>query len=144
MYARVRHYGSLLAWRFDSRIARSLLKDSWPFIFIAAFTTIFTRIDQVMLKHLMDSSAVGLYDAAVRIAEVWLFIPSLIAASVFPAIVNAKQTSFHEYKKRLVLLCALMGAIAIAIALLASLYAAPLITMLYGTAFAASAGVFVI
>ncbi|OGG85457.1 hypothetical protein A2392_00075 [Candidatus Kaiserbacteria bacterium RIFOXYB1_FULL_46_14] len=144
IYIRIQHYGSMLAWYFDKKIAVELLRDSWPFIFIAAFTTIYVRIDQVMLKPLVDSSAVGLYDAAVRIAEVWLFVPAIIASSLFPAIVNAKAIGQNEYKKRLILLAMFMVSIGVAIALPLSLFAEPLMVLLYGPAFAASATVFAV
>ncbi len=144
VHIRTQHYGNLFAWRFNKTIAIQLLKDSWPFIFIAAFSTIYARIDQVMLKPLVDSSAVGLYDAAVRIAEVWLFIPAIIASSLFPAIINAKSVGVHEYKKRLIILSGFMVLSGILVALPASLLAGPLMVLLYGPAFAASATVFVI
>lgn len=144
IYIRLQHYGSMLAWYFDKNIAIGLLKDSWPFIFIAAFTTIYVRIDQVMLKPLVDSTAVGLYDAAVRIAEVWLFVPAIIVSSLFPAIVNARSVGLSEYKKRLIVLSAFIIFLGILIALPLSLLAEPLMVLLYGPAFAASATVFVI
>ena len=122
----------------------SLLRDSWPFIFIAAFTTIYVRIDQVMLKPLVDSSAVGLYDAAVRIAEVWLFVPAIIASSLFPAIVNARASSVQEYRKRLIVLAIFMIIIGVSVALPVSLLAEPIMVLLYGSAFAASATVFAV
>lgn len=134
-------YGSLLNWRFSRRVSLSLLRDSWPFIFIAAFTTVYARIDQVMLKHLMDASAVGLYDAAVRLAEIWLFVPALIASSLFPAIVNARENNPAEYKKRLVLLTGLLGIFGLMVAIPATILAKPVTIFLYGSAFLASAAV---
>ena len=144
MYIRLRRYGSIRGWYFSKNIAVSLLRDSWPFIFIAAFTTIYVRIDQVMLKPLVDSSAVGLYDAAVRIAEVWLFVPAIIASSLFPAIVNARASSVQEYRKRLIVLAIFMIIIGVSVALPVSLLAEPIMVLLYGSAFAASATVFAV
>jgi O-antigen/teichoic acid export membrane protein len=75
---------------------------------------------------------------------VWLFIPAIIASSLFPAIVNAKSISIHEYKKRLIILSGFLLFIGILVALPLSLFAEPLMILLYGPAFAASATVFVI
>lgn len=141
-YIRVRHYGSFLNWRFDRNIAISLLRDSWPFMFIAVFITLYSRIDQIMLKHLLDSSAVGIYDAALRIAEAWLFVPAIIASSLFPAIVNAKSLGVSEYRARLLTLTATFVVVASIIALVLSLISKPLMLLLYGEAFAGSAAVF--
>ena len=141
-YIRIRHYGSFLNWSFDRNIAVSLLRDSWPFIFIAVFMTLYSRIDQIMLKHLIDSSAVGIYDAALRIAEAWLFVPAIIVSSLFPAIVNAKSLGVGEYRTRLLTLTATFVVIASIIALVLSLISKPLMHVLYGEAFTGSAAVF--
>ncbi|OGG66098.1 hypothetical protein A3I99_02030 [Candidatus Kaiserbacteria bacterium RIFCSPLOWO2_02_FULL_45_11b] len=144
IFIRIRHYGTFRDWTYNKTIAVSILRDSWPFIFIALFASVYARIDQVMLKHLIDSSAVGIYDAAVRIAEVWLFVPGIIASSLFPAIVNGKKTSVYEYKKRLLNLTIFLVIIAGALATFSSFIAKPLIHTLYGPAFIESAGVFTI
>lgn len=141
---RLRRYGSIFNWRFNKSVCLQLLRDSWPFIFITAFATIYTRIDQVMLKGLVDSEAVGLYDAAVRISEMWLFIPAIVASSLFPAIVNARKVDPGEYKKRLVILTGLLVAFGLVIAIPLTLLSKPAILLLYGSAFAASASVLAI
>ena len=143
-HIRSKQFGALTAWYFDHKVARKLITLSWPFVFITVFTSIYTRIDQVMLKYLIDASAVGFYDAAVRVAEVWLFIPNIIVSSLFPAIMNAKKTSVHEYKTRLLLLAGLLIALCATVATSLMFIAPPLIKFLYGQAFAASTRPFVI
>lgn len=141
-YIRIKYYGSFTNWRFDRQVCVSLLRDSWPFIFIAVFMTLYSKIDQIMLKHMIDSTAVGLYDAALRIAEAWLFIPAIIVSSLFPAIVNAKSIGVQEYRARLLTLTATFAVMASVIALVLSFIAKPLMFMLYGEAFTGSAIVF--
>lgn len=141
---RWRIYGPLTHWTFSLATARELIHHGWPFILSALFVTIYSRIDQVMLKHVIDASAVGLYDAAVRVAEVWLFIPSVIVASLFPAIVNAKKTSVSQYRTRLLLLTACIAALSVIVVSILSSIAQPLIYLLYGAAFSASVTVFII
>lgn len=143
-FLRTRHYGSLRSWRFEPTIAHSIIRDSWPFVFVAVFTSIYARIDQVMLKHLLDSTAVGLYDAAVRIAEAWLFIPGIVASSLLPAIMNGRRVSITEYKKRLSYLIALLTVGSILIALPASFFADWIINILYGQSYLGSVDVFAV
>ena len=50
LYCRIKVYGTIRYWGFDKKIAISILKDSLPLIFAAAFSAVYTRIDQVMLK----------------------------------------------------------------------------------------------
>lgn len=138
---RTYHYGSILKWKYTHSVAIGLIKDSWPFVFIVAFSSIYMRIDQVMLKHLINAEAVGYYDAAVRIAEAWLFLPSIIASSMFPAIVNARLKDAKEYRKRILALLLLIGSISIIVAVAVSLLSEYIMTFLYGASFAVGAGV---
>jgi PST family polysaccharide transporter len=48
---------------------------------------LYMRIDQIMLGQMVGNETVGIYSAAVRITEVWYFIPMAIVASVFPSII---------------------------------------------------------
>lgn len=137
-------FGTFHTWRFNMSTAQELLRESWPFIFISAFTLIYNRIDQIMLKHLIDASATGIYDASVRIAEAWYLFPSIIASSLFPAILNARKNNPQEYRSRLLLLSGLLLLISLIFIIPLSLIGKPLINILYGNAFAASVTPFLI
>lgn len=138
-YLRHVFFGKLSLWKFDKNIAKKILIDSWPFIFTGAFTVIYTRIDQVMLKNIIDATSVGIYDAAVRISELWYFIPAIIVSSLFPAIINARGHSAQEYKKRAVTLFFLLLGITTMIAMLMSTFAKPIISFVFGSEFQDSA-----
>jgi O-antigen/teichoic acid export membrane protein len=127
--------GSIFEWKFNMEISRNLLKDSWPLMFTSAFMLIYSRIDQILIKNMIDAHAVGIYDAAVKVAEVWYFIPGIIVSSLFPAIVNAKKTSEILYYARLKKLFITLIFIAIAIALPVSILAPFIINLIYGSAF---------
>lgn len=102
---------------FNKAIAIILLKDSWPLILSSIVISVYMKIDQVMIMEMLDAEAVGQYAAAVRISEAWYFIPIVIASSLFPAIINAKQQSEELYYTRLQKLYDLMVGSAIMIAL---------------------------
>jgi O-antigen/teichoic acid export membrane protein len=89
-----------------------------------------------MLKYLLGIDAVGIYDSAVRLSEVWYFVPALIISTVFPAIVNARMTSKTSYENRLVYLYSLMIGLGILVALPISVLSGWIMTTLYGAAFA--------
>ncbi len=127
--------GKLRNWKFDKLIAKSLLHDSWPAIFSAAFALIYARVDQIFIKHMIDATAVGIYDSAVRVAETWYFLPSIAIGSLFPAIVNAKKTSGELYNSRLKKLVIFVLWITICMAIVITLSASLIIDILYGKAF---------
>jgi O-antigen/teichoic acid export membrane protein len=118
--------------KFKSKIAISLLKDSWPLILSGLIIAIYMKIDQVMIKEMLDNEAVGNYAAAVRLSEAWYFIPMIISSSLFPAIINAKKISEELYYKRLQKLYDLMVWIAIAIALPMTFLSDWFVALLYG------------
>jgi O-antigen/teichoic acid export membrane protein len=118
--------------KFSKETAISLLKDSWPLILSGIVISIYMKIDQVMIKEMMNSEAVGQYAAAVRISELWYFIPIVITSSLFPAIINAKKQSEELYYARLQKLYDLMVWMAIAIALPMTFLSDWVVHLLYG------------
>ena len=129
---------------FDMKTAKQLLKDSWPLIFSGLVIMIYMRIDQIMIKEMLGEREVGLYSAAVRLSEVWYFIPAIITTSLFPSIINAKKISEKLYYTRLQRLYTLMVWLAIAIALPMTFLSGWLVTLLYGAAYSEAGKVLMI
>lgn len=119
-------------WSFDKDIFKSFLSVSWLLMLSSVATSIYMKIDQVMIGSYLDNIAVGLYAAAVKLVEVWYFIPLLICNSLFPAIVNARKDSLVKYYDRLNNLYLLLFLLAIFIALPLSLISPWLVKILYG------------
>ena len=120
---------------FNKTIAKQLLKDSWPLIFSSLVVTIYMRIDQIMIKEMLGAQEVGLFSAAVRLSEVWYFIPSIITASLFPAIVSAKKISKTLYYERLQKLYDLMVLLSLLVAIPMTFFSDQLVTLLYGASY---------
>lgn len=134
-------YESLILWKFRFSIARKLLKDAWPLLLSGLAIMGYMRIDQVMIKNMLDNKAVGIYAAAVKLSEVWYFLPMTISSSLFPAIINARKQSEDLYLNRLQRLHNLLVFICIVIALPGSLLSLYIIRILYGEAYASAASV---
>lgn len=117
---------------FDGQMAKKLLRDSWPLIFSSLVVMIYMRIDQIMIKEMLGDYEVGVYSAAVRLSEAFYFIPMLLTASIFPAIINAKKHSIKLYQKRLQRLYTFLVWLAICIALPMTLLSDWLVVLLYG------------
>jgi len=132
---------SIFNWKIKFDLAKRLLKDSWPLMLSGAAISIYMRIDQVMIKNMLDAKAVGNYAVAVRLSEVWYFIPMTITSSLFPAIINAKKASENLYYSRLQKLYDLMVWLAIGIALTMTFLANDIIRILFGAQYQSAAGV---
>ena len=88
-----------------------------------------------MIKEMLDEKSVGLYSAAVRLSEVFYFIPMIITNSLFPSIVNAKKVSEKLYYIRLQRLYTFMVWMAVLIAILITFSSDWLVVLLYGAAY---------
>jgi O-antigen/teichoic acid export membrane protein len=129
-------YGLLLTkLRVSIKRAKSLLKDSWPLLLSGISITIYMKIDQIMLGHMIGDEAVGIYSAALRISEVWYFIPVVIVASTFPAILEAKKRSEKQYYLRMQKLYDLMVVISLVVMLPMVFLSIHIVTLLFGEAY---------
>uniref|UniRef100_C6E5K6 Polysaccharide biosynthesis protein n=1 Tax=Geobacter sp. (strain M21) TaxID=443144 RepID=C6E5K6_GEOSM len=126
-------------WKASLALARELLKDSWPLVLSGVVYMISLRIDQVMLGQMADTHEVGIYASAVKIAEIWFFIPTALVTSVFPNIVKAKESSEEEFHGRLQKLYNLLAFTGYAIAIPTTLLAGFVVHLLYGDAYVAAA-----
>ncbi|MEH1987311.1 flippase [Nostoc sp.] len=127
---------SLWLWSWSIAAAKTLLKESLPLIFSGFAIMIFMRIDQVMLGQMIGDSEVGIYSAAVRVSEIWYFIPGAIVSSVAPAIYAAKEKSESLYYQRIGQLLSLMTCISLAIALPMSFLSDKIIMVMFGSGYA--------
>jgi len=129
---------------FNKVMAIVLLRDSWPLVLSGMVIAVYMKIDQVMIKEMLDSEAVGQYAAAVRLSEAWYFLPMVITTSLFPAIINAKKVSEELYYERLQKLYDLMVWMAISVALPMSFLSDWVVDLLYGTNYSEAGGVLMI
>ncbi|WP_373032905.1 flippase [Sulfurovum sp.] len=118
--------------KFKKPLATDLLLDSWPLILSGIASVINMRIDQVMLGNMTNFGIVGNYAAAIKISELWLIIPVVISASIYPAIISAKQQSHPVYKHRIVKTVTYMASFAIPFALIVSCLSGMIVELLYG------------
>lgn len=139
-----RKVGGILNWSFNKALAKSLLVDSWPLILSSFVVSIYMKVDQIMINAFLDAKAVGYYAAAIRLSEAWYFIPVVITASFFPAIINAKNRGGKLYIKRFQQLNDFMVLLALCIAVPTTFLGAWAVQLLYGNEYARSAGVLVI
>ncbi len=126
-------YGKRLQrWKFNFNLAVYFLRNSWPLIFSGMMIAIYTKIDKIMLKHMLGEATVGIYSAATNISEAGYFIPSVICGSIFPAIVKVKIQSQKLYFDRLKSLYSLMIWLSLVIIMFAYLWGEKIILFFFG------------
>ena len=131
-----------IKWTFDRGYAKELLGKSWYFALSSIMVTIYMKIDQAMLGTIIeDKSQVGIYSAAVRIAEMWAVVPIAIITAIKPAIIEQKNTDEVKYKDSLNKLYYVISGICIIFALGITIFSKLIIYILYGTEFMAASSI---
>jgi PST family polysaccharide transporter len=128
-------------WKFSKFTAFKLLKDSWPLFFSSIAVIVYMKIDQIMIGEMLGTRELGIYSVAVRISEMWYFIPIIITSSVFPSILYAKKRSEKLYMKRLQLLYGGFIWFTVAFSLLVTVLSSYIIFILYGPEYSEAASV---
>jgi PST family polysaccharide transporter len=119
-------------WHATRACARGLLADSWPLILSGLSIMVYMRIGQIMLYAMLGKAEAGIYSAALRVSEVWYFIPTVIVSSVYPAILRAREADRGLYYRRLERLFSIVLLVALAIAVPMTFLSTPLMTLLFG------------
>lgn len=128
-YARV--IDSIKKWSWNGKIARVLLKESFPMLLSGAAIVIYQRIDQLMIGKMLNLSEVGQYSIASSFVEISLFIPTIIAQTLTPILILAKKESKdYLYKAQQFMNLTFWGCVIIAIIGCAVSY--PLVRYTYG------------
>jgi PST family polysaccharide transporter len=99
---------------------------------------VYMKIDEVMLRQMAGPSAVGMYAAAVRISELWYFVPVALASSILPALLRSRERGMAFYHERLQQFFDLNAALAYGLAFPLALGSGWVARLAYGEAFAAA------
>jgi O-antigen/teichoic acid export membrane protein len=135
------HRSANIEWAWHAQTAGMLLRESWPLIFSGLAVTVYMRVDQVMLAEMVGDHEVGQYAAAMRIAEVWYFIPMAIATAAFPVMMRHRAEGQRPYERFVQSLYDGTAWLGLGVAALTTLLAPWAIEMLYGPAYRTAADI---
>jgi polysaccharide transporter, PST family len=92
---------SVFKWRWDTAVAREMLRDSWPLMLSVVSVLFYMRIGQVMLGKMASYTELGDYSAAVKISEVWYFVPIVVSTTIYPKLIECRKHNVALYYKRM-------------------------------------------
>jgi len=130
---------SLKKWKFKLLRAKELLGQGWMIMLGAIFAMVYIKIDQVMIRWLVDAEEVGIYSVAAKLSEAWYFIPTVIVASLFPKLLELQKKDEAQFKVRLQHLFDFLFVMALTLAIIVTFISEPAINLLYGVEFGKSA-----
>lgn len=124
-----------LKWQFRKSTAMNLLQNAWPVMLSGILIMVYLRIDQVMIKQMLNNESVGNYAAAASLSGACYFVSMAITLSLFPAVIRAKNMGPAYYHRKLQHLYDLMVWLSLAIALPVSIFAQELVVLFFGDAY---------
>jgi len=127
--------GELMLLRIRQSWAKKLLRDCSPLIFAGIMVMLYNRIDQIMLGNMLGEKSVGLYSAAVRLAEFWYVFPVLVLQSLYPGIISSRDLGADIYKAKMQKLFDVMALFSALFVIPLFLGAHWLVVLIYGSAF---------
>ena len=137
MYARK---GFRERWRVARAEVWALARESAPLAATALLVMLFMRLDQLMLAKYVGFRELGIYAAAVRLVELWNFIPLAVLPSLYPVLValrNRDEGGCARFLRRLLLGFQLMALGVVAVNAVAGKI---LLGMLFGAEYVGAAG----
>ncbi len=128
-------------WRYDAAVARRLLRECAPLMAAALAAAVYSRVDLLLVKHLLGAEAAGVFVAVTTLSGVCVVLPTVLQLALAPAIARQRATDPAAYRETLVRVFRLFFVGGLVLSLAVSVLAAPLIGLLYGPAYAAGAPV---
>lgn len=126
-------------WSFVAARAQQLMREAAPFIVSGLSIMLYSRIDQILIKQLIDEHALGIYSAALPLSQFWQVIPMALATSFAPFIATRKLRGEAEYQRAIVLIFRLFFYLGVGSALFMWFASDIVVQLLFGHAYRESA-----
>ena len=137
----IRKIDSIRKWRYDKEMAIFMLKQSFPLLLSGAAIVLYNRIDQVMIGNMIDNSHLGVYSVAVRFTELLVFVPTIIAQTISPILVEVRQKDADRYEELSRVFMNVTVAVCILLAVFTSLLSYPIVRYTFGQTYIGAASV---
>lgn len=124
----------------DWVLIKTILKSALPFALLVGFSTVYNRIDVVLIAHYLGYTQTGLYTAAYKFYDLLSFFPSVVSLSLYPVFSTMMvQKKIPEVRQTLEKYLRFMSALALPMATGAMILSVPLIRILAGDEFIGAA-----
>lgn len=124
------HGGTKLAVSLER--GKAILKKSCHFILPGLMVAVYGQTDKIMLKQYAGPSGLACYSAAMSLSTVWCFVLSAVIDSSYPGIAQAYQRDKRLFRRKNKQLYAFVFYLCMAVSVVLSLLAEPLVALLYG------------
>lgn len=118
---------------YSISVAKEMLKKSKYYIVSSLMITIFAQTDRIMLKLMIDNTAVGYYSSAVTCASMFSFVFAAIIDSMRPTIFEDSKISTEKFESSLAGLYSIIIYASLVVSFLMTMFSPLVIAILYGS-----------
>lgn len=118
---------------------KELLNVCTPLAFASIASTVYNRVDQIMVTKICGFEQNGLYSVAVTLSEYWYFVPSIIASTVLPSLTIAYKKSKEEYMHKMQVMIDILSSISYCAVIVLAIFGKYIIGLMYGREFIGAA-----
>lgn len=127
-------------WRVDLAYWREIVRLAWPLAIITVFNLFYFKADTLILSFFFPADVVGLYAAPYRLLEVLISLPPILLGLLLPQLAAAvRQHDRSRWERGLRLALGLFHLFILPVITGTLLLAEPIMVLIAGPAFAASA-----
>lgn len=118
-----------------------LLKGSFPLFLSSLSVILYMKIDQIMIGNMMGDTSLGIYSVAVKISEMWYFVPMAVASSFYPQLIKLFSENYQDYYFQIRRLHILLLILSLMAAFFIQFFGNEIVFFLYGVEFKESANI---
>lgn len=126
------HIDKKIDFNFDKQRMKELLIVCMPLAFASIASTVYSRVDQIMVTKICGYEENGLYSVAVTLSEYWYFVPSIIASTLLPSLTIAYKKSKEEYIHKMQMMIDVLSFISYSAVIALALFGKYIIGFMYG------------
>lgn len=126
------------------RMGREMLSRSKYYIIPSLMVMIFQHTDRIMIKLMIGETETGVYSAAITCIGITGFVFAAVIDSARPVILEAKEKDRALYEKRMTQLYSIITCMSVGLGVVMTLFARPIVLLLYGAEYAKAAGILAI
>jgi len=119
----------------DFTFWKKALTEAWPMAALAVTVIVLFRIDTVMLSLIQGTTAVGFYSVAYNLSEASLVIPIVFTSSIYPVLSKLHRDSKQSFRETCAQATKYLLYLALPMAFFVTLWAKPIVSLLYGANF---------
>ncbi|QWD98811.1 flippase [Polynucleobacter sp. MG-5-Ahmo-C2] len=141
LYVSYRRFPAPNTWAYNLLVSRNLLSESWPYILSTVSIVIYMRIDQIMIKSLLDEKSLGIYAAMIPISSLWNIVPMVICMSVAPYIAKIKNSDNIKFEMIMLKIFRIALILSVMAIFVTWILSGPVVSLMYGSAYHGAADI---